>query len=336
MTDWSNQLLDDLFKTDRDLPGIIPLSLNLSGEEFERSLGEFLREAEGFMAARQLSWRLEGHSADWYDTQYTRVEKVVRIIYDSVYRTFSALHIDGDRAGAAYGRLLLEALDGRAVPHSSWVLATTNYDLLGELAVTRLGAQPMNGETYPPPRRFHRVSAANINQSTLVHSVPVLHLHGCVRWVRRSQNGDDEVLALALEEHFPAMGRPLVILPDLDKLYPDPLITAIWAQFEDALSRARRVMVLGHSLNDRRLVSTLRERVQPPSRLAITYLAVYRQVGGLTSEPASHVAEVFQRRVINELPGAMLVPMMFDADVDLRSPELDSWREQSERSRRED
>jgi hypothetical protein len=70
-----------------------------------------------------------------------------------------------------------------------------------------------------------------------------------------------------------ASGVPIVMLPDPDTSYDTgPIIATIWQQFEEALTRARMVLVLGHSLHDRALVAALRTQVEPPSRLAVTVL----------------------------------------------------------------
>jgi hypothetical protein len=63
------------------------------------------------------------------------------------------------------------------------------------------------------------------------------------------------------------------MLPDPDTSYDTgPIIATIWQQFEEALTWARMVLVLGHSLHDRALVAALRTQVEPPSRLAVTVL----------------------------------------------------------------
>lgn len=64
------------------------------------------------------------------------------------------------------------------------------------------------------------------------------------------------------------------MLPDPDKVYDqDDIIIALWQQFGEALARAKRVFVLGHSLNDRYLLRALLQNVQPLDRIAVTVLA---------------------------------------------------------------
>jgi hypothetical protein len=66
----------------------------------------------------------------------------------------------------------------------------------------------------------------------------------------------------------------VVMLPDPDKDYEaDPTIQIIWQQFRQALKRAKRVFVLGHSLNDPALVNVITGEVEPRQRLGVAVLA---------------------------------------------------------------
>ncbi|MGZ6639065.1 MAG: hypothetical protein ACXVII_40260 [Solirubrobacteraceae bacterium] len=111
-----------------------------------------------------------------------------------------------------------------------------------------------------------------------------------------------------LQRYDSASGVPIVMLPDPDKDYnTDPIIATIWQQFEEALTRARIVLVLGHSLHDEALVAALRTLVEPPARLAVTMLPTEsRDVAEMTDG-----AEV-RARVQEMLPGAEILSCRFE------------------------
>jgi len=110
------------------------------------------------------------------------------------------------------------------------------------------------------PQRPVRVSGL---LSGMPRFVPVLHLHGRIGWFRRAE--DQRIYSVHSPRYMRESGTPIIMLPDPDKAYDsDPVINEIWAQFEQALSRARSVFVLGHSLNDRLLVNAL-STSSPPS-----------------------------------------------------------------------
>lgn len=314
MTEWAEQLIANLATYDRSAPSIVRLTSGLDGEEFERRLGEYLRQANAFLRARDLGWALERNSklTGYHDT-FLRVQEINRVIHETLYDMFGEDRVDGVAAGEAYSRLLKVVLGEPPTPRS-WVYATTNYDTLGEQAVTAMGGLYDNGEIRRS-RGFARVREGDVANEALSFCVPVLHLHGRVGWLRRLRDGDDEVISMPLNSHLPAAGTPLVMLPDLHKTYSDPVISALWRQFERYLERARLVLVLGHSLHDRALVAALSEKVQHPGRLAITYLKEFN--AGRAAGQHPHVRKA--------LPHATLVPISFDAATDPASPELSRW-----------
>jgi hypothetical protein len=105
--------------------------------------------------------------------------------------------------------------------------------------------------------------------------------------------------------------------PDLEKTYDgDPTIETLWRELANALARAKRVFVLGHSLHDEALVQTLRDNIASPELLAVT---VYDNPEEPTD--ASDVAE----RVTAELPGAHTLPFRFEANREFISQPLSAW-----------
>jgi hypothetical protein len=323
MTDWATQLIDDLKDLDPAYPSMVGLERKTDGEQFEGRLGEYLRSARLLLREYFPIWRGPIDTA-----HLTREERQCRqfldindVIYDSIYRLFGTERTDSERAARALKQLLTLILGG--VPPRGWVYATTNFDTLAEDAVNRLGAEAKNGEEYAQ-RGFRRVSADRMVQAAPSRGVPVLHLHGRVGWIRRSEDEEEEVVSLPLDRHLIAAGTPLVVLPDLKKTYYEPLIAAFWLRFEEYLARAQRVFVLGHSLRDRALVNLLRAEVRPGTRLAITYCVDVVTPDETRGAPAATAFDE-KARLAAEFPEAVLVPMMFTADRDLRSPEFEYW-----------
>src|SRR5439155_1319040 len=79
---------------------------------------------------------------------------------------------------------------------------------------------------------------------------PVLHLHGKVGWLRRPDETTIPFFS-GTTAYDPTFGLPIIMLPDPRKTYSgDDVLSILWAQFENALHRARRVFVVGHSLAD--------------------------------------------------------------------------------------
>jgi hypothetical protein len=98
------------------------------------------------------------------------------------------------------------------------------------------------------------------------------------------------------------------MLPDPEKGYSgDDVLTMMWSQFEAALRRARRVLVLGHSLSDVLITKALHDHVSP-DRLGIVVFGDGR--GGVDPSAAE-----FQTRVGKTFPGSALMAVRFGPDI---------------------
>jgi hypothetical protein len=109
------------------------------------------------------------------------------------------------------------------------------------------------------------------------------------------------------------------MLPDPEKAYDsDPIINSLWGQFLDALRRARRVFVLGHSLNDTMLAQAIRD-YGPPQAIAITVLSKedMRDQIDVTAEP-------LRDRLRDEFPGAEVIPVRF-GEMDVYETAVQAW-----------
>jgi hypothetical protein len=324
MGDWADFLAEQLWR----LPAadeITGLKKGMTGPQFEARLGQFLNEVEGFYQAEGLIRPsskfplnppiIESQLLSWYQTAKSQFQQITATIHRSVYDQFNANKLNWMGAAKAYKELLDRMKITRA---SSIVYATTNYDALGEQALSELRYIPDCGE----PRRYgtaqNTLDVSNLLDG-LPRNVPMLHLHGKVGWLRRA---DDPTNAYFSETtaYDPNFGLPIIMLPDPQKTYAgDDVLSILWTQFEAALRRARRVFVLGHSLADRLVVSALATQVQPPhDRVAISVLGD----GHGSPDPA---AESFVNWIKDKLPRAKIIPMVFGDPLNFRGDTVDAW-----------
>ena len=272
MAQWSQELLKKLFDSGADIHDLSGLKTGMSGPDFEAALGLFLRRADAFAQVRDiipLTQKVPGVSGPqiqaWYESVANSFDRINNVIHASLMEQFHHSRLAVSDATRAYGALLRMA----GLPSGQrLVYATTNYDALGELALEELGARVDAGE----PTRQYGGHATGLNVAGLLDGIgrntPVLHLHGKAGWYR-DKNGQVQVLDVL--QHHPSQGVPVVMLPDPAKSYTgDDVLALLWAQFEEAVTNAHRVLVLGHSLHDDQLVKVLK-RIPDQTRLAITF-----------------------------------------------------------------
>jgi hypothetical protein len=272
MSQWSEKLLKALFDSGADIHDLSGLKTGMSGPEFEAALGLFLRRADAFAQVRDivpLTPKVPGVSGPqiqtWYDNVASSFDRINDVIHASLIGEFHHSRLAVTEAKQAYGALLRMA----GLPSGQrLVYATTNYDALGELALEELGARVDAGE----PTRQYGGHATGLNVAGLLDGIgrntPVLHLHGKSGWYRDKEG---QVQVLDVLQHHPSQGVPVVMLPDPAKTYAgDDVLALLWAQFEEAVLTAQRVLVLGHSLHDDQLVKVLK-RIPDQTRLAITF-----------------------------------------------------------------
>ncbi len=323
MGEWSDHLVKKLREKPMGYVAATKLGQGMPGEEFERRLGDFLRSVDAFKSVGELlgpltsiepSRRPQGNEAEWRDWHSAlsfQLDEIVKVIYETLYEMFGAPSFDPGLAQHAYGALLSTLGIG---PGSLWVYATTNYDTIGEAAIASNGGLPDSGEVQQSPGVTELPIKVEGILDGMPRYVPVLHLHGRVGWFRRSGVG---LRSIPVQRYDANIGTPVAMLPDLEKTYDgDPTIETLWRELANALSRAKRVLVLGHSLHDQALVQTLRDNIAAPEFLAVT---VYDNPKEPTD--ASDVAA----RVTAELPGAHTLPFRFEANRELMSQPLSAW-----------
>jgi hypothetical protein len=113
---------------------------------------------------------------------------------------------------------------------------------------------------------------------------------------------------MQIDSYNAQWGTPVVMWPDDKKDASTYEATAVindsWGQFRAALSRAKQVVVIGHSLHDPFLVAAL--RAVPQERVVV---AIYAD-----DDEARRESE--ERRVGDLLSAVAVVPIRFGANVE--------------------
>jgi hypothetical protein len=329
MADWADHLVRKLGQGIGylDMTG---LRSGMSGEDFEIHLGRFLQNTQAFQHISTFlgpSLMLPGVAVnphamtvqsmtDWHQQTVGHLGQMTGLIYESLYELFGDPSADYGAAASAYGGLFATLGLGA---DSKLVYATTNYDKVGERAIQDAGAMPDWGA--PPP--VTPGSEVPIRVAGLLDGLPrytpVLHLHGRVGWFQR----DESVYEANVVRYQAEFGAPLVMLPDPDKDYEqDGMIIAMWQEFSSALARAKRVLVLGHSLNDQFLLRALVQNVQPLERIAVSVL------GDDQNPPQPHdSAAPVLAKIQQYLGSAAIVPIRFGRNADEGSVGIRTWTE---------
>jgi hypothetical protein len=334
MSDWSTYLVRKLASGPMHYLAMTGLDPTLDGMEFERRLGAFLAGRLAFTQARALIEASAGLQfqnttlnnpqllEDYHRTVDAHLTSIVTLIQESLYELFARPEFDLELAAKSYGDLLQQLGINRST--TNWVYATTNYDPIAEMALERLGYEMDWGE------KQQAIGGSAVRVAGLIDALararPLLHLHGRVGWFRRADSaGNIETYATATQDYQPTYGTPIIMLPDPNKLYDaDDVVNAIWQQFTIALQRAKRVLVLGHSLNDATLVTALAENVAPTARIAVTVLG--NPSPGYTDDPIDP-SDPTIRLVEANLSGARIVPIRFGDREAAQGTGLEQWTE---------
>lgn len=328
MSDWAEHLVRKLGVqiAYREATG---LRTGLSGEEFESRLGKFLQEVEAFrriggLLRPSVQFPQSGPGAqvmqgtgvmeEWHRQALFHFEQIIGLIRESLYELFADASVDLDAAAKAYQELFASLGLG---PGSRVVYATTNYDTIGEQSIRRAGGLPDWGQPPNLERQGEAQLVVNGLLEGLPRYVPVLHLHGRVGWYRR----DGRVYGADIVKHQEGYGIPLVMLPDPEKVYDqDDVIIALWREFTAALARAKRVLVLGHSLNDQYLLRALTQNVRPLDRIAVTVLADDQD----PQRPHPSAGPVLAK-IQQNLGNAAIIPMRFGDGIDQGAAGIRTW-----------
>lgn len=267
MGDWSDALCKALNRRESHLAAACHLTPGMSGLEFEKNLGLLLR----WQQVRHLEERFQdlgGPQAGSHANAVVkarenighRLDIVMETINITLYDQFGQRRVDDERARAAYGTLL------GALGEPELVLATTNYDRVGESALAALG-HDVDAGFRAQPERTPRLEPAGLVEERGTKT-PVIHLHGAVGWYEQ----EGSVGQYHADQRFnSSLGTPVVLYPDPDKdPTSDATVSELWTEFNVALEAAEAVLVIGHSLHDPALVRALR-RVTKSKPVVITY-----------------------------------------------------------------
>ena len=342
MQGWATTLCDQLGVRAQQI-GLKP---NMQGDQFEAALGRFLAFGKSLPIVDQLlhlgtpgnptTQRQKPHM-DWVQTANNAVYEITLNLHRNLYECFGGNRVDHDRAKNAYYKLHHDALCWDVGDARIWH-ATTNFDPALEIAIDldRGSFKRVDGFTHPAggvtsmyePEEFEKLAAEDDN----LDQVPVIHLHGKVGWYYDGQNN---IFQDPPDRDFDARQTPALLLPD-DAKNPEtnftPGLDATWTVFESVMRRATHILVLGHSLNDKHLVDTLKG--WSGKNIAVV---VYRDSVGegdrfapATPEEKAHLNQLLGRDVevipgsfglATTAPADMLVPYEDDFDMDL----LQDW-----------
>lgn len=315
MDTWSNLLCEALDRRESNLAAAIGLKPGLSGPDFERALGDFLR----WQDMRHLEAKFAGlggpHPGSSFgeqqrarENQDGRVEAVTRVLRASLFDNFGAHRVDSKRAASAYGGLL-----DKVARDISLVCATTNYDLSLGMALRDLGHTPHVGFAEDPfgtPRLY----ADGLVDWETNHSerTAVLHLHGAVGWYE--SNG--EVLWRGGDQPYnDTLGVPVILYPDPDKdPTRDSIVQSLWREFRKALDDATHVLVIGHSLNDPALNEQLKRNVSSV------------RLGWCLHDPDEHGSSEAERQALTKtFPSAIPIDCQFGPEPLFEVERLSEW-----------
>lgn len=173
----------------------------------------------------------------WSISELTRVrEEVVGCIYERIGATLDvAAHEDQ----GVYERFV------RLLPRTGVSLVTSNYDILLDDSLVRIGLTPdyLFDFAAPPP-------------TTDAPALKLLKLHGSLNW------GYCQACYATVHTEHARVARdracpmchgtllPLIIPPTPVKNPPSPFLSALWKKAEWELARARAITFIGYSLSD--------------------------------------------------------------------------------------
>lgn len=292
MADWSAALRKHLGSKGMHLSDVVDLPDGANGYQFEERLGTFLREAQAFQAVGPLVSRtinfpnlpngFNGNTSinDWHFQISHILNQAISAVHESLIEEFGKRTYDTKKGSDAYRAVL--GIMGIQQEVSKWVCATTNYDKNSEGVIYDMGFKPIYGESAHPRGGEKKIDVRGLVRNMGSLDVPILHLHGSVGWFQRVDGSAYATIPNAEPQTHGDI--PIVMLPDPEKDYQsNATIRDTWIEFRNALSRAKKVMIVGHSLHDSVLVDALRELVQPITRIGI---AVQGQASDQNPSPA--------------------------------------------------
>jgi hypothetical protein len=259
---------------------LLGLKPQMTGEEFERTLGEFLQGYAAFkyidpLVSRDLRQSIPAKPQDindWYENLKSRSTEIRKKITRIMFNQFCDKNFHFEKAKKYYSLFHRElGIDNK----TKFAYATTNYDGLIEGVLFDLKYRPEIGVASSPKQNSGNTQILDIEflaDSIDAGRIPVLHLHGKIGWYE-TENQYPHGRYIVHNEFSEDIGTPILQLPDPDKGYDDDIIDQIWVQFKILLSRARQIVILGHSLNDEYLIQTLRANTDSSTQVKVLLFA---------------------------------------------------------------
>lgn len=325
MYEWAKSVRITFDKAEPGLADALGLNGDLSGEQFEKTLGEYLaweqtlplqHQFRRLGAERNNKLQDRGDYQAWHQLASERAPMIRRALNTWLWEDFNLERIDRDAAHVAYGRLGESVFAALPAPNTEIFSATTNYDRSGESAWESLGYRCDTGARGGGARTsILRVGEIEPwgDHTVIGH----LHLHGAVGWYRQ----EGAIRVEPADRRYDDRETPAVLYPDPQK---DPFAEGgwgadtIWQKLVEALQQATHVLVLGHSLHDRPLVEALDELIHQGHRPRL----------GFCYHTAEHPSAIGNRiRTARLFGGGMvdlsLIPMDFGPDADFEP--LQRW-----------
>lgn len=330
MKDWCDDLVNRLVREgpSGDVPGLLGLT-GADGEQFETRLGRFLAwqlslDTAGSMTKLGVG---PGQPTDAIDSWFRQAKANATQIFNVVHRSLTDLfgqdRISQVSASAAY-RSLLDRCG--VTPGTPLAYVTTNYDVAGELALEVLGRRPvwgaqpgLGGDSVAVP-----VDVAGIAHDWGSYHTPVLHLHGRVGWYVSPR--DKVLMSVSPRTPYqPQIGAPGLLLPDPDKNYGElSAVGDMWIEFENLLNSNAKVLVVGHSLHDAKLVELLGRY---GARVGAAFYSNPTGRNDPNNPPGSPVIRGELDRIRELLPSAITIPMRFGPEFWTDDAVFDRWRD---------
>ncbi len=146
----------------------------------------------------------------------------------------------------------------RAVSVTGHPVFTTNYDFAFEYVAEELGI-PLHDNFSQTARRFIWNPEINFPSG---EGLTLIKLHGSVTWYKDKNN---EIEKLDTDTQFNKLGsrvERLLIFPTRFKDIYDQNFFALYSQFLSSISKARCLVVIGHSLRDEYLRAAIIEQIR--------------------------------------------------------------------------
>lgn len=311
MTGWADAISTALDDVEPTLASALNLSPGMSGEDFERTLGELFAAFRAVPLIKRYIYigrvgpqGVQSGIHEWIGRAENREPRITEAINRSLWNEFGLERIDVPSAVTTYRNLCSSVKAGPRNAETQLFSVTTNYDRSGEEAWAGVGFEVDDGGRQRLQGGSRYLDLRTMKPWKTDRTVAHLHLHGAVGWYRTSYG----IRIDPADRDFDDRLVPAVLYPDPNK---DPYnesesgVLSLWEKFTHGLEGATHLLIIGHSLHDRPLVGAIRERLgKGKMRLAVTFYE---------KEPSSadDIAEQLRQAGLDPDGDVSLVPITF-------------------------